>query len=49
MELNIYKGQTKLYNYLNKIKIIPNNILHNYEDDNIMSVKTYLFQHQSQQ
>ena len=44
IEKNIYKGQIKLYNYLNNIKIVPNNVLHNYEHDNIMSIKTYLSQ-----
>ena len=37
---NIYKCQSKLYNYLNNIYIIPNNNINN----NIMSVKTYIQQ-----
>ncbi len=38
---NIYKAQKKIYNYLNKIYIIPNN---NNINNNIMSVKTYIQQ-----
>jgi hypothetical protein len=40
IQTNIYKCQSKLYNYLNKIYIIPNNNNNN----NIMSVKTYIQQ-----
>jgi hypothetical protein len=39
IQSNIYKGQLKMYNYLNNVKIVPNN---NISNNNIMSVKTYI-------